>query len=133
VNNRTPESESCKRPGLKVISAWVALLVILFNLSNAGRMGIPSLAGSLDGQAVICSAAGHAAGDQRQGPDQQRHSNDCACCLSMCCSAVALPDADAPLASPTSWTALFFTVVPTAQRCPAASAGGAARAPPVAV
>jgi len=113
--------------------AWLSLFLMLFNIVNAGAIGLRRMEAMADGLMPICSAHQSGASDQQHppGPSQPASSDCCSCCLSMCCTGAAVPDdrLDAPLPS-SNWTVLSFDFTLSAQRRPAPSVGGIARAPP---
>jgi len=131
VKTRTCERGQHKKPYLWAVSAWVGLLLILFNVFSAATMGIGPMAAMPDAEMSLCSAMGHGAGGSDHDHPAKHPSSGCACCLSMCCTGAAVPDdrLDAPLPS-SNWTVLSFDFTLSAQRRPAPSVGGIARAPP---
>jgi hypothetical protein len=117
-------------PYLRAVSAWVGLLLILFNVFSAATMGFGPMAGMPDAEMAMCSAMGHGSAADHDHPIKHP-SSGCACCLSMCCTGAAVPDdrLDAPVPS-SNWTALSFDFTLSAQRRLGPSVGGIARAPP---
>jgi hypothetical protein len=134
VKTRTGKRAHHDIPHLRAVSAWVGLVLILFNVFSAATMGFGPMAGMDGSSSAICSAMGHGAAGKGPAHPGPHPSGDCACCLSMCCTGAAVPDDrfDVPLPSP-GWTQLSFDTDASPQRRPAPSVGGIARAPPALV
>ena len=121
----TQKSE--KWQGFRGLLAWIGIFGILFNLANAGTMGMQAMHVSAAHSPVICSAHGQS----HEDPSGQRHSSDCSCCLSLCCAGTVLPEpAAAAPAPPERWIAASLTPSPPNQLQPIRISGGIARAPP---
>ncbi len=117
----------------RAVSAWVGLVLILFNVFSGATMGMGAMAGMAGGSSTICSAMGHGVGHGNDHP-APHPAQDCACCLSMCCTGAAVPDDHSPVPLPSlGWTQLSFDFNASPQRRPAPSIGGIARAPPAIV
>ena len=114
-------------------AAWFALFLMLFNVVNAGGMGMRQMAALPDGEMPLCVT--HPSGlehHQHHTPAPAGSSDCCSCCLSMCCTGAALPDSLSVLPAPSlAWTSLTFASVPAFRLNPAPRTGGNARDPPV--
>jgi hypothetical protein len=133
VNSRKTHDLNRTMPRRWAATAWVSLFLMLFNVVNAGAMGLRRMEAMADGQMPICSA--HRSGDPDQhppGPSQPASSDCCSCCLSMCCTGAAVPDST-PLTALRSltWISLAFRSTHAFPQPSAPSVGGSARAPPV--
>ena len=115
-------------------AAWLGLLLMLFNVVNATAMGTRQMAAMVEGGTAICDMAEHhaGAGGHHHGGTGGQHSPDCcSCCVSMCCTGAAVPDAGEMTPAPSlAWTSLYFVTPSAPQPSPAPLAGGGARAPP---
>lgn len=111
-------------------TAWLGLLLMLFNVFNASTMGLRPMAAMADGDMPLC-AEHQSAAHHHQDPAKPGNSDGCSCCLAMCCAGAAVPDSD-PLvpARIQGWTFLAFGPEPSFHLYPAPRTGGSARAPP---
>ena len=112
-------------------TAWLGLLLMLFNVFNATTMGLRPMAAMAHGDMPLCAEHQMASGHHHQDPTKPGSSDNCSCCLSMCCMGAAVPDSD-PLvpARVQDWTFLTFGASPSFSLNPAPRSGGGARAPP---
>lgn len=111
-------------------TAWIGLVLMLFNVVNGTAMAVRPLAAMAAGDMAICAT--HHAGAADHHPQAPAHPADCcSCCLSMCCTGAALPDSD-PLAvaPPRGWITVAFAAASAAPYNSAPRTGGNARAPP---
>lgn len=125
---RNGERDQERAQPIRRFAAWAGLFLLLFNLSNGAPIGM-ALGGDLaDGQIAICSSTA----PQSQDQPTPHHGQDCACCLSFCCSAATAPPVQHDLAQPgAGFRRIKFSTSCTCQPHPAPSLGGSARAPPL--